>query len=72
MATIKFILNKEKTIIKCSKDDYIEDIYRQFSRKINIKDDEIICLYRGNKINPKITFNNQIKKEDYSKNEMTI
>ena len=64
MESIKFILDKEQTIIKCSKLDYIEDICRQFTRKINIKDNDIIYLYKGKKMNPKITLNKQIQKED--------
>ena len=72
MASIIFILNKEKTIINCSGEEYIEDLCKEFSRKINSKNDEIIYLYKGRKINPKITFNDYIKKEDIKKKQMNV
>ena len=72
MASIIFVLNKEKTKINCFNEDYIEDICKQFTRKNNIKDEEIIYLYKGKKLNPKIKFNKQIKKEDLPKNEMIV
>ena len=72
MVTIEFILNKEQTFIDCSKDDYIEDICKKFTREKNIINEEIIYLYKGRKLNLKKTFNYQIQKEDIKKNKMTI
>ena len=72
MASIIFNLNKGQTQINCLNDDYIEDICKQFTRKNNIKDKEIIYLYRGKKLNLKIKFNKQIAKEDLVKNEMNV
>ncbi len=63
MASIIFILNKEKIIINCSKDDYIEDIIKKFTREKNIFDEEILYLYKGKKLDLKNTFNDQIKKK---------
>ena len=72
MAIASFVLNNNKTIIKCSKDDYMKDICTQFLRKINSKIDEIIFIYKNNIINQQLTFNEQIKEEDKKKNEITI
>ena len=72
MASIIFIFNKEQTKINCLNDDYIEDICKKFSRKNNIKDEEIIYFYKGKKMNLKFRFNKQIKKEDLAKNEMIV
>ncbi len=63
MASIIFILNKEKIIINCSKDDYIEDLINKFTREKNIFDEEILYLYKGKKLDLKNTFNDQIKKK---------
>ncbi len=72
MSITSFILNNNKTIIKCSKDDYMKDICTQFLRKINSKVDEMIFIYENNIINQQLTFNEQIKEEDKKKNEITI
>ena len=31
------VFDKEKTVIKCSNENYIDDIYYKFIKKINIK-----------------------------------
>ena len=55
-----FIFDKEKTVIGISDDDYIDDICNKFIKKINIKKNEIIFLYKGKKINQKIQINKYI------------
>jgi hypothetical protein len=57
-----FILDKEKTVIECSNDDYIDDICNKFIKKINIniKKYEMIFVYKGKKINQNIQINKYI------------
>ena len=72
MASIIFIINKEKIIINCSKDDYIEDLINKFTREKNIYNENIIYLYKGKKMKLKNTFKNEIKKEDMKTNKMIV
>ena len=67
-----FILDKEKTVIDCSDDDYIDDICNKFIKKININKKEIIFLYKGKKINQNIKKNKYINKEDLKNNIINI
>jgi len=67
-----FIFNKEKTVIKCSDDDYICDVCKKFSKKKHIKINEAIFLYKGKKINKNIIINEYINKEDLKKNKINI
>ena len=72
MVITSFILNKTKINIPCSNNDYMKDICSKLLRKINLKFNEIIFLYRGNKINQNYTFKEQLKKEDRKKNKITL
>ena len=67
-----FIFEKEKIVIKCSNDDYIEDICNKFIRMINAKKNEILFLYKGRKINQHIKINEFINKEDLKNNKLNI
>ena len=49
-----FIFDKEKTVIECSNDDYINDICYKFIKKINARKNEVIFLYKGKIINQNI------------------
>jgi len=44
------VFDKEKTVIKCSKENYIDDIFNKFIKKINIKKNEIIFFIREKKL----------------------
>ena len=67
-----FIFDKEKTVIECSNDDYIDDICNRFIKKINVKKYEIIFLYNGKKINQNIKINKYINKEDLKNSKINI
>ena len=67
-----FIFEKEKTVIKCSNEDYIEDICNKFIRMTNSKKNEILFLYKGKKINQLIKINEFINKEDLKNNKINI
>ena len=47
---VVFIFDKEKTVIECSDDDYIDDLCNIFIKRINLKRNEIIFLYKGKKL----------------------
>ena len=67
-----FIINKEKIVIECSNEDYINDICNKFLKKINIKNNEILFLYKGKKINQKMKITKYIKKENLKSNKINI
>ena len=67
-----FIYNKDKIIIECLEDDYIDDIFNKFIKKIDIKKNEMIFLYKGKKINQNIQINKYINKEDLKDNKINI
>ena len=66
------IFNKEKTVIECSNENYIDDIFNKFIKMINIKKNEIIFFYRGKKITQNIKINKFINKNDLEKNKINI
>ena len=72
MASIIFIYNSTSTTIQCQKDEEFKDILQKFSNKIRIDLSELFFIYRGEMINPKLTFNQLAKEEDKIKNQMTI
>jgi len=63
------IFDKEKTVIECSNENYIDDICNKFIKKINIKKNEIIFFYRGRKITQNIKINEFANKDDLKKKE---
>ena len=67
-----FIIDKEKLVIECSIENYINDICKKFIKKKNIKKNEIIFLYKGKKINQNIKIKEYINKEDLKYNKITI
>lgn len=44
------IFDKEKTVIECLNEDYIDDICNKFIKKINIQKNGIVFFYRGKKL----------------------
>jgi len=69
---IVFIFDKEQTVIECLYEDYIDEIFNKFIKKINIKKNELIFLYKGKKINQNIQINKYINKEDLKNNKIYI
>ena len=71
---IIFIFDKQKILIECKDDDYIDDICNKFIKKINIniKKYEMVFLYKGKKINQKIEINKYINKEDLKNKQIII
>ena len=69
---VEFIYDKDKTIIECTENDYIDEICNKFIKKINAKRNEILFLYKGKKINQKIEINKYINKEDLKNNKIII
>ena len=67
-----FIFDKEKTVIECSNDDYIDDICNKFIKKINARKNEIIFLYKGKIINQNIKINKYINKKYLKNNKINI
>ena len=72
MAITTFIMNETETDVLCLNNDYMKDICSTFLRNFNLKFEQIIFLYKGNKINKNYTFKEQIKKEDKEKNKIII
>ena len=67
-----FIFNKEKIIIECSIENYFNDICNIFIKKKNVKNNEIIFLFKGKKVNQNIKINKYINKEDLKYNKIRI
>ena len=72
MVNVIFIFNKEQININCNNDEDIGNVYRIFSRKVGIRINDMIYLYRGNIIDPQINLNKQIKFEDLEKKKVII
>ena len=66
------IVDKEKTVIECSCENYIDDILYKLTKKINIKKNEIIFFYRGKKITQNIKIKKFISKDDLKKSKINI
>jgi surface protein len=67
-----FSLNGVKTKIKCNKEDLMKDILEKYKTKDNVDISSMYLLYKGNKVNPFITFKEQLAEEDKKKNAMEI
>jgi len=66
------VFDKEKTVIKCSHENYIDDIFNKFIKKINIKKNEIIFFYKGKIITHNIKINKLVNKDDLKNNKIFI
>ena len=59
MAEVIFNYEGSNTSIQCNINDKMSYIIGKFLTKIEKKENEIYCLYNGNKINSGLTFNEQ-------------
>ena len=71
-AEVIFSLNGAQTKIKCNKEDIMKDICKKFSIAGNVDTTNMLLLYKGNKINPFISFNELANDEDRAKNVINI
>ena len=71
-AEVIFSLKGVQTKIKCNKEDLMKDILEKYKAKDNVDISSMYLLYKGNKINPFITFKEQLAEEDKKKNVMDI
>lgn len=67
-----FSYNGQITIIQCKKEEYIKDICKRYSIKIDTDINKLFFLYGGLKLDKELTFNEVIKQEDKSRNKMNI
>ena len=72
MAEVIFNLNGKQTKIKCNKDDLMKNICQKFSKEYSIDTNNMLLLYRGNKINPNAQFIEQANQEDKNKMRLSI
>jgi surface protein len=71
-AEIIFTFNGAQTKIKCNREDLMRDIIERYKEKDNLDLSNMFLLYKGNKVNPFITFEEQLAEEDKNKNTMEI
>ena len=60
MTTVKFFFNGNETLMKCQKEDKINDICHKFASKIGKDFDSLSFIHGGNNLNLELTFNEQI------------
>jgi len=66
------IVDKQKTVIECSCENYIDEISDKITKKLNIKKNEMIFFYRGKRITQNNKINKFINKDDLIKNRLNI
>ena len=71
-AEVIFSLGGVQTKIKCNKGDIMKDICKKFSIAGKVDTTNMLLLYKGNKINPFISFNELANDEDRAKNIINI
>ena len=54
-----FILDNVNTIIKCSKEDKMENICQKYATQINKNKNNLLFLYEGTQVNFELSFNSQ-------------
>ena len=67
-----FSLDNINLIIECSKNDKMQDICQKFSKKINKPFNSLLFIYERNQVNFEQTFQEQIKYNDSTNNEIRI
>ena len=72
MAEVVFSLNGVKTKIKCKSDDLMKDICQKYSKENSIDINNMLFLYKGNKINPNSSFSAQASTFDRLKKKLTV
>ena len=69
MTTVKFFFNGNETLMKCQKEDKINDICHKFASKIGKDFNSLSFIHGGNNLNLELTFNEQINLENNNLNE---
>ena len=72
MTEVIFSYEGTNTTIQCDENDTMKDIYNKFLIKIQKEDDNLYCIYNGNKINKELTFNEQVNTLDKDRKKMNI
>ena len=72
MAEVIFNYEGSNTSIQCNINDKMSYIIGKFLTKIEKKENEIYCLYNGNKINSGLTFNEQANDLDKNRLKMNV
>ena len=67
-----FILDGKDLTIKCTMDDKMEDICKNYSTKINTNVDSLLFLYEGNEINYRLSFKEQANSVDRNNHKIKI
>jgi len=70
MANAIFNLDGLQTKIQCQKEDKMEEICKNFAKKVQININDLYSLYEGNQINIELTFYEQTNAFDKERNEM--
>ena len=70
---IEFSFNGKNTIIQCTKEEKLKDIYKNFKSKTNLEKEILIYIYNGITLqNEELTFNEIANSEDKKRNKMNI
>ncbi len=73
MVEVNFNYNGNDIIIQCTKEDeYIKDICKKFTSKIDKDIDELFFIYSGEKLNIELNINKIIKEIDKERNKINI
>ena len=72
MAEVIFNHNGIETIIQCNENDKMKDIINKFIIKTENDKSKIYFLYNGNKINEKLSFQEQANEIDNQRKKMNI
>ena len=72
MASVNFIYNEKKTSIHCLTANKMNDICNKYASKIDKSINSLLFLYKGNKINYELTFEEHAQSHDNEKLEMDI
>ena len=71
-ANVVFTLDEVDLTIKCTTEDKMEDICKNYSSKINKNLDSLLFLYEGNKVDFALRFKEQANIKDTNNHEMKI
>ena len=72
MAEVIFNLNGVQTKIKCNKDDLMKNICQKYAKENSLDTNNMLLLYKGNKINPNAQFIEQANEEDKNRMRLSI
>ena len=75
MAKVEFIFNSIKTVIQCSNDDTIKNIFNKYIIKTGNNSNSIYLLYDSKILteeNMKLSFNHIANNEDKQRKKMTL